>query len=149
MAALIKAPTLEQQIQSALAPMILLKILSGKKAGTDWVSRHFPLWIGRSSAADLCLDEAGVWDRHLEITLNLPEGFRVNTQADASITLNGQNVQQAVLHNGDLIEIGLLKIQFGLSATRQNSLVIRERLTWLALAALAIGQIVLICCLPG
>jgi len=48
------------------------------------------------------------------------------------------------LRNGDLIEVGPLKIQFWLSETRQRSLRTREFFTWFALAALCAGQIVLI-----
>jgi len=62
----------------------------------------------------------------------------------ALTNINGQPVQQAFLRNGDLIEVGSLKIQFWLSATRQRGLRTREFLTWFALAALCVGQIVLI-----
>ena len=124
--------------------MIQLQILSGKKAGTDSVARRFPFHIGRSSAADLCLEEDGIWDQHLELDLITPGGFVLSAQPNALATVNGQPVQQIILRNGDLIEIGSLKIRFWLSATRQIGLRFREWLTWSALVLLSAGQVCLI-----
>ena len=47
--------------------MVQLRILSGKMAGVDITARHFPFRIGRSAAAELQLQEDGVWERHLEL----------------------------------------------------------------------------------
>jgi hypothetical protein len=63
---------------------------------------------------------------------------------DASIVVNGQPVRQAVLRSGDLLETGSVKLRFGLGPTRQHSLRLREAMTWLALAALCLGQVALI-----
>ena len=124
--------------------MIQLQILSGKKAGTDSVARRFPFRIGRSSAADLCLEEDGIWDQHLELDLITPDGFVLSTQPNALATVNGQPVEQKILRNGDLIEIGSLKIRFWLSEARQFGLRFREWLTWCGLALLCAGQVCLI-----
>ena len=124
--------------------MIQLQIRSGKKAGTTSVARRFPFHIGRSSAADLCLEEDGVWDRHLELDLITPDGFVLRTQPNALVAVNGQRIEQAVLRNGDLIEIGSLKMRFWLSETRQIGLRFREWLTWCALVLLSAGQVCLV-----
>jgi pSer/pThr/pTyr-binding forkhead associated (FHA) protein len=124
--------------------MVRLTILSGKKAGTVLVARHFPFRVGRSAKADLCLDEPGVWDRHLELDLKLPQGFLLTLQKNALAALNGQPFEQVPLRNGDVIEIGLIKIQFTLSETAQYSFFLRELLTWLGFALLFAGQIYLI-----
>ena|SRR5207249_4237014 len=124
--------------------MVRLTILSGKKAGTVLVVRHFPFRVGRSTKADLCLDEPGVWDRHLELDVKLPQGFLLSLQKDALAALNGQPFEQVPLRNGDMIEIGLIKIQFTLSETAQYSFFLRELLTWLGFALLFAGQIYLI-----
>ena len=124
--------------------MIQLKILSGKMAGTTFVARHFPVRIGRAAAADLRLEEPGVWDEHLQIILAGKEGFLVETHADAITTVNGQPVQQLALRNGDLIEIGALKIQFWLGEAAQRGLKIREALVWAIIAAVTVTQIALI-----
>ena len=112
--------------------MVQLHILSGKKAGSPGVARRFPFWIGRSSGSALGLDDAGVWDAHAEISV------------EASTLLNGDRIQQAILRNGDLIEIGSVKMRFSLSATQQSGLRVREVTTWIALAMICLGQVALI-----
>ena len=124
--------------------MVQLQLLSGKHAGTTTLARRFPFVVGRNSTADLCLEQDGIWDRHLEVHLQIPDGFVLKSHPRALTSVNGQPVQQAFLRNGDLIELGPLKIQFWLSETRQRGLRTREFLTWFALAALCAGQIVLI-----
>src|SRR5258705_12065535 len=124
--------------------MVQLQVLSGKQAGTAALARRFPFVVGRNSTADLCLEQEGIWDRHLELDLQFPDGFLLKSHPCALTSVNGHPVQQAFLRNGDLMEVGPLKIQFWLSETRQRGLRTREFLTWLALAALCAGQIVLI-----
>ena len=124
--------------------MVQLKVLSGKQAGTATLARRFPFVVGRNRAADLCLEQDGIWDRHLELHLQIPDGFLLKAHPRALTSVNGQPVQQAFLRNGDLIEVGPLKILFSLSETRQRGFRTREFLTWFALAALCAGQIVLI-----
>jgi len=102
--------------------MVQLKILSGKMAGATWVARRFPVRVGRSPGADLQLEEDGVWDEHFEIILDPTTGFVLETHPDAQVSANGQPVQSAVLRNGDLIEIGSMKMRFWLTETRQRAL---------------------------
>src|SRR5882724_8705028 len=124
--------------------MLQLSILSGKTAGTAWVARRFPVRIGRSPAADLRLEENGVWDEHLLLQFAPAVGLVLETAPNALATVNGQPLQRTVLRNGDLIEIGSVKLQFCLSQTRQTGLRLREALTWLAIAAISLGQIALL-----
>ena len=107
--------------------MVQLKVLSGKKAGTAWVARRFPVRIGRSAAADLQLEEGGVWDQHLQLDFNPAEGIVLSAQPNALATVNGQPVHQTVLRNGDAIDIGSLRMQFWLSETRQAGLALPRR----------------------
>ncbi|MEY2429325.1 MAG: Inner rane component of cytoplasmic domain [Verrucomicrobiota bacterium] len=129
--------------------MVQFKILSGTKAGTTWVARRFPVRIGRSATDDLQLQEQGIWDEHLRMDFQPGAGFILKALPDAPATVNGQAVQQAKLRNGDLIEIGSLKMQFSLSETRQSGLRLREWLTWSAFAAISLGQVALIYWLLG
>jgi hypothetical protein len=124
--------------------MVQFRILSGKKAGASWVARRFPVLIGRSAAADLQVEENGVWDEHLRLELDLAEGFKLNVQPNALATVNGQPFQQTVLRGGDTIQIGSLKLQFFISETRQVGLGLREFITWTAIAAITLGQVTLI-----
>ena len=124
--------------------MVQLDISSRTKAGTVWLARSFPFVVGRSVSSDLRLDHPGVWDRHFEVRLAMPEGFLLTTQPPATLSINGRGVDSAVLRNGDVIELGDLKIRFSLQAARQSQLRAREALTWLAFVALGVGQLILI-----
>ena len=124
--------------------MIQLEVLSGKKAGTVAVTRRFPFIVGRASTAHLRLEEEGIWDRHLELNLHVPEGFVLTVASEARATLNDEPIQQSRLRNGDLVGVGPVRIRFWLSEVRQAGLRTREFLTWAALAALCAGQVALI-----
>jgi pSer/pThr/pTyr-binding forkhead associated (FHA) protein len=124
--------------------MVQLKILSGKKAGTVWVARRFPVRIGRSAGIDLQLEEDGVWDQHFQLDFRPPEGFLLSGHPDARTSINGEPVQRALLRNGDTIEIGATKLQFWLSESLQGGLRYREWLTWAAIAVISLGQIAVI-----
>ncbi len=124
--------------------MIQLNILSGNKAGGSWAARRFPVRIGRSASADLRLEDPGVWERHLQLDFKRREGFLLSVQPEALATVNGQPVSQTRLRNGDVIEIGALKLQFWLAQTSQTGLGFREWLTWLAIAAICLIQVALI-----
>jgi pSer/pThr/pTyr-binding forkhead associated (FHA) protein len=124
--------------------VVQLDILTGKQAGTSWVARRLPFSLGRSSPATLVLEEPGVWDRHAEFALRPGEGIAVSSLAEATLNVNGQPVQQALLRNGDVIEAGSVKLRFGLCHTRQRGLWLRETLTWIALAAVCLAQVALI-----
>jgi hypothetical protein len=124
--------------------MVQLKVLSGQKAGAAWTARRFPVKIGRSASADLQSEEHGIWDQHLRLDFDPAAGVVLNAQPNALAAVNGQPVQQTVLRNGDIINIGSLKMQFWLTETRQVGLRFREGLTWAAIAAISLGQVALV-----
>ena len=129
--------------------MIQLVILTGRKAGHSCVARRFPFQIGRASGAHLVLEEDGVWDRHAAIHFQRDDGFHLESQIGALVSVNGGRIERTRLHNGDLIECGSTRIRFWLAALPQKSLRPREALTWLALAALFALQIGLVYRLVG
>src|ERR1035437_1257001 len=124
--------------------MVQLKVLSGQKAGTTWVARRFPVRIGRSAAADLQLEADGVGEQHLQLDFNPAKGIVLRARPKALAAVNGQPVHQAVLRNGDAIDIGSLRMRFWLSETRQVGLHFREGVTWAGIAAICLGQVSLI-----
>jgi hypothetical protein len=85
-----------------------------------------------------------VWERHAQIHWRRGSSLELDSHPDAYTGLNGQRVQRASLRNGDLIELGSVKLQFWLSPARQAGLWFREWLTWLALAGLLAAQAALI-----
>ena len=124
--------------------MVRLEVLSGKMAGTAWVARHFPVRLGRSGHSDLRAEEPGVWDDHAEISANHAVGWVLQARPDAPVRVNGQPVQHAVLRNGDVIELGSLRLRFRLEGTRQKGLALRESVVWAILVLITAGQLALV-----
>lgn len=124
--------------------MIQLHILSGKKAGVTISVSKFPFQVGRTSAAALALDDAGVWDQHFEITWATREALVLQSNSKATTVVNGAKVNDATLREGDVIEAGAVKMRFGFEPVRQKSLMTREMLTWIGLAVLSLAQVALI-----
>lgn len=123
--------------------MIQLSILTGRKAGTQVVACRLPLAIGRASGSGCLLDDDGIWDRHAELEL-CDAAVQITAGTGCSVSINGERVQEAVLRNGDLLELASVKVRFGLSPTQQRNLWFREALTWVALAVVSLGQVALI-----
>lgn len=124
--------------------MVQLKILSGKKAGSSWEARRFPVRVGRSAGCDLQLEEAGVWDDHVKISLDPAEGFIIETQADAIANINDQPIQRASVRNGDAIDLGSVRLQFWLSEAPQRSQAFREVFVWMMITIVCLAQIALV-----
>jgi predicted component of type VI protein secretion system len=124
--------------------VIQFQLLSGKQAGAEIVVRHFPFRIGRGAEADLPLDEAGVWERHVQIEFQRGKGFAFTTNSQAVTLVNGMRVENGLLRNGDLIELGSMQLRFWLARSKQKSLRFREAFTWTAFFALFGAQIALI-----
>jgi pSer/pThr/pTyr-binding forkhead associated (FHA) protein len=124
--------------------MVQLKISTGKLAGDLQVVRHFPFCIGRAPGADLRLEEAGVWDQHLELDFDPAQGFILRTKPSALATVNGWPIEAVILRNGDSIEIGSQKINFWIGETKQSALHLPENFVWALIAAVTAAQIGLI-----
>lgn len=105
---------------------------------------RFPWIVGRSSDAHTRIEEPGVWDRHIEINLDLQKGFVLTSDERALAVVNGQSSSTCVLRNGDIIEAGAVKMQFWLAAVRQRPMAWREYAVWAFLALLCLGQIALV-----
>ena len=124
--------------------MVELRILSGKRAGTSWVARRFPVRVGRAPKDNLQLEEDGVWDQHCQLQLSRTEGFLLLARPEAPALVNGHPAERVLLRSGDLIQLGSVKLQFWLSANRQAALGLREWLTWIGIAGICLGQVGLI-----
>ena len=126
--------------------MVQLKISSGKMAGDVQVVRHFPFHIGRAPTDDLRSDEAGVWEQHLALDFDAAQGFILSTRANALATVNSWPIHAdaVILRNGDLIEIGSLKIRFWIGETKQSALFFYEGCVWTTIVAITLAQVGLI-----
>ena len=130
--------------EEAVVLMVQFQVISGKMAGSVYAARHFPFHIGRARNADLRLEEPGVWDEHLRLSLVPGEGFVLQTRPPALAALNGQPFEEALLRNGDAIEIGGLKLHFWLGETRQKKLRWREAWIWALVVLVTAAQVFLI-----
>ena len=73
--------------------MIQLNILSGKKAGSQTVARHFPFRIGRAAQNELPLDETASGTRILTWNFNATSKASIlRLAANALATVNGESV---------------------------------------------------------
>ena len=125
--------------------MIQLAVLSFRK-GTPpvFVAKHLPVTVGRRIGCDFRLQEDGVWDQHLRLQVIDSNQIGLAAADGAHTAVNGEPVREAVLRNGDVIEIGGVQMRFGLGPVRQRGLTFREAFTWAALIALCASQVVLI-----
>ena len=123
--------------------MVQLQVLSGAAAGKKHQASIFPISVGRAADCTLALNDPGVFERHFEIHFS-PEGFTLAPGSNAVVMLNGARTERALLHNGDIIEAGLAKLQFWLGALPQRALALRETLTWLFIAAVVASQVYLV-----
>lgn len=124
--------------------MVQLDIVSGKMAGTAWLARRFPVRIGRSPEADLRLEDDGVWDQHLELSLDRAEGFVLQVQSPAVAAVNDEPIDRARLRNGDAIALGSARLRFWLRPACQSGLWVREAVVWLLLVGVFAGQLLLL-----
>lgn len=124
--------------------MVRLRVLNGSRAGTAHPAHRFPCTIGRAGTDDLQLVEAGVWENHLQLDLRVPDGFRLCRLGEGRASVNGVEFDERMLRNGDVIELGAVKLQFWLGEVRQSDQRVREALVWLGLAALVLFEGVLI-----
>jgi hypothetical protein len=124
--------------------MVQLRILSGKMAGDIQVIRRFPFFIGRSVENNLCLDEPGIWDRHLTLGFQKKQGYMLEAAPEALATVNGLPQKSTRLRNGDIISFGSAKIQFWLAPAPLRGLRLREMVVWALLVAVTATQIALI-----
>ena len=106
--------------------------------------RRFPCVLGRSSSAQLRLEGPGIFEHHVQIELRRADGFALTVLPAALASVNGQQTRGELLHNGDLIDLGGVKLQFWLGQTRQGSLRAREFLTWCGLGLLCLVQVAIV-----
>lgn len=123
--------------------MVQLRVLNGTRAGSAHLAQRFPCTIGRAEANDLRIVEPGVWENHLQIDFTVPEGFRLRRLGQGRASVNGAEFDDYLLRNGDIFELGAVKVQFWLAEVRQINNRTRELLVWAGLAALILAELFL------
>ena len=122
--------------------MVQLNILSGEYQQQFVKSNTFPIRIGRGENCQLQLVDTGIWENHLELNLNEKHHFTIQTASDATAMVNGKPLEGVqLLYIGDLIEIGMVKIQFWLGTVQQKNMRIREAAAWTLLLTVTVAEI--------
>jgi hypothetical protein len=121
--------------------MVQFKLLPGSSPEKIFHVSRFPCLVGRGVESSLRIAEPGVWERHFEIELRVPDGFVLRLLPPAMATVNGQPFEEHFLRNGDLIEFGSVKVRFWLSEVQPARQETREFMTWAAMALLTLGQV--------
>jgi pSer/pThr/pTyr-binding forkhead associated (FHA) protein len=68
--------------------------------------------IGRSPAADIVLDDSSVSRRHALLARRGAETVILDDRSLNGLRVNGERVNEAVLHDGDLIVLGQVTLRF-------------------------------------
>jgi pSer/pThr/pTyr-binding forkhead associated (FHA) protein len=124
--------------------VVQLLVLNGFRAGTHWPAARLPFSIGRSPQDGLRLEDDGVWEHHARVDLRDRQRAVLTASEQALTTVNGQPIREAVLRNGDVIQIGSIRLQFSLGPAAHRGLRFREALTWIGLALMALAQVALV-----
>jgi pSer/pThr/pTyr-binding forkhead associated (FHA) protein len=120
--------------------MVQIHVRSGRRAGTVFQPSRFPCTIGRAADCGLQLNDPGVWDHHVELSIRHDAGVLIRLLPPAIATVNGESFDQRALRNGDLVEAGSIQFRFELSVAAQKGLLLREVITWLAIATVFLFQ---------
>lgn len=118
-------------------------------AGSSCVARHFPFCVGRSASAHFRIEDDGIWENHLTFSRGAEHTIELTAHPGALVSVNDQAVSNSPLRNGDVIELGAVRILFALSPTRQRGLRFREGLVWIGLMLVALLEVGLIYWLIG
>jgi hypothetical protein len=124
--------------------MIELRVLSGQRNGFSLISSKLPCSIGRSPDSDLRLEANGVFDEHAVFSLADDGDIQLSSRPPARTSVNGQTTANAVLRNGDIIDLGGVKVEFGFQAALQKEFGSREMFTWCFLLGITIAQALII-----
>jgi len=124
--------------------VVQIQFLNGARAGSQWLPCRLPFSIGRSPHDDLRVEADGVWERHARVELRDRQRAVLIASEHARTSVNGQPIREAILRNGDILELGSVQLQFSLSQAAHRGLRFREALTWIGIALMALAQVALV-----
>lgn len=90
-------------------PLVTLKILQGPQTGTEWTLGYGPRGVG-SASLDLQLDDASYPEVCFEL-MPKRSGPVFRTDHPSIVKLNGRELREDEVSNGDIIEIANTRIQ--------------------------------------
>ncbi len=118
--------------------MVELMVLTGPQSGSHLLIPRLPACVGRSREVEVPLSGPGVWDRHFDL-VTTPEGrVALRTIGEARVMIDSVSVTERPLRNGELLEVGGIKLRFLIVESSQQPLTAREFSVW-ALATAIVG----------
>ena len=97
-----------------------LTVETGPLAGTQVaLDRHHPATLGSGRECTVCIAEPGVATEHAVVKALRDEGFGVKALAPG-LRLNGQEIEAAPLHDGDVLELGTTRVLYGANKVRRG-----------------------------
>jgi DNA-binding NtrC family response regulator len=91
----------------------VLVVLDGEDKGHKVALETGELTIGSGAAADLTLEERSVSRLHAKVTVEEGRHVLRDLGSTNGTRLNGAEVREAILNEGDVVEIGRIKLRFG------------------------------------
>jgi len=89
-----------------------LTITNSCFAGLEIALKKRKITLGRRLDCDICLDDSLVADEHAVI-MKTDDGFFIeDLNSRNGLALNGKEVHQRKLRNGDMIDIGSFRLKF-------------------------------------
>lgn len=123
--------------------MFCLTVVKGKQQGRRTELARYPFVVGNNQEAHLRLSDAGVWVDHLAIELLPGKSPSIRRMGDGLVTVNSEAIDQAALHNGDLIAVGGALLKFSSLPVKRKSLIFHSSASWIALIIVVMIELIL------
>ena len=129
--------------------MLQLHVTDDRGAVTTYELTEFPVVVGRSAHAGLCLSAPGVFEEHARIDLVPAEsgpGERVIIESlgSALVSINGAVLPRKQLAVGDEVSLGAARVLVSLSPARQRRLSLHEASLWSVLVLVVLIESLII-----
>ncbi len=90
----------------------LLRVLHGRLAGREYELTTEDTSIGRDPQSDIVIDEITVSRHHARIIRKVNEYLLSDLKSANGVFMNNLKIERAVLHSGDVFQIGSCVFQF-------------------------------------
>jgi pSer/pThr/pTyr-binding forkhead associated (FHA) protein len=122
--------------------MLQVTVLGQAQATVTQIS-SYPFRIGRAPGDHLRIQAPGVWDNHITLEWRAAEGIHLVGSPESLTAVNGHLVKETRIRNGDLVQIGGVRLLLSVAPAAQRSFRPLEIVIWTALGAVGLAQLYL------